>query len=187
MRRNGIVLGLTTLCLVALCDSRVQAEACWKTPPPTWFDTRDCPSRAKVQMLSTGEFGENGSVVCKNVFMFCGHTLTRSKTLANNSGRGGHCPGSNDFDHPDICCAALDQAVKTKQPCDPQVDMNCDGSPNTDDGDPLAPMVRVQDYIWVDSPSGEAFGIDFDNKKVPLAHCTRLKTGVGYGQRERYL
>jgi hypothetical protein len=129
---------------VVLCGSGVQAQekksagkVCQKAPPAPWFDTSNCPSKAKPQVLSTGEFGENHTVICKNIFLVCGHTLTKHKTLKDNSGAGGHCLSSNDFSVPPVCCDTFDQAVKSKQPCDPLVDANCNGTANADDPDPL--------------------------------------------------
>lgn len=115
--------------------------------------------------------------------MFCGYTLTKYTTLPDNSGKE-HCPTSDGFSLPEICCAKLAQAVKSKQPCDPQVDVNCDGKPNADDADPLNPSAGgvPQDYIWVDSPSGQAIVLDCDGHQITFVNGTRLKT-TGYAPR----
>jgi hypothetical protein len=39
-----------------------------------------------------------------------------------------------------VCCAAWDEAKRSKSPCDPLADADCDGIPNVDDLDTLAAL-----------------------------------------------
>lgn len=67
-----------------------------------------------------------------NIYV-CGFELKRN----TKNPLGTRCPEAKDFAQPTICCDEFDKAVKSKQPCDPMQDADCDGIPNDKDGDPL--------------------------------------------------
>jgi hypothetical protein len=70
---------------------------------------------------------------CYLTILVCNFKLQRD----TKNPLGTQCPTAKDFSQPTFCCDEFDKAVKTKFPCDPMKDADCDGLPNDTDPDPL--------------------------------------------------
>jgi hypothetical protein len=112
-------------------------------PDPPWFypapwsnPEGKCNNKQKTYIF-TGAVGwpktTRNETDCYLYIHICSFHLNR-KTIVPF---GTKCPVAKDFAAPTFCCDEFDKAVKSKQPCDPMQDANCDGIPNDTDPDPL--------------------------------------------------
>jgi hypothetical protein len=118
--------------------------------PPPWFaadstcqltetsaQSRGDPHSFDSTGKSTGLLPQ-GQVTCVLEIQVCGDMIVKQKVVNNNAGE--KCPDSLHFSRAPtmkVCCAKWNEAKRTKQPCDPLADMDCDGATNTVDEYPL--------------------------------------------------
>jgi len=82
----------------------------------------------------------SGQVTCNLTYYICGDSFFKSKII--NVDKGEHCPDSLSYKaipNQTVCCDAWAEANRTKMPCDPVVDSDCDGVPNQVDDFPVDP------------------------------------------------
>lgn len=75
-------------------------------------------------------------VTCTLRCWICGDTMFKQKVI----GPGEECPESLHFSHGaqiPVDCGKWEEAKRTKNPCDPLVDADCDGAANDVDEWPL--------------------------------------------------
>ena len=102
---------------------------------PPWFDTGGkCLSKQRTYVYVNGNPTSSSDPTrdCHVYIKVCSLELNRRF-------RAKECPESKDFAQPTFCCDEFDKAVKSKQPCDPMQDADCDGIPNDKDDNPLKP------------------------------------------------
>ena len=164
-----------------------QRGACYKDPSKVvpWLDPNaECPSpREDVQALSEGApfipgKGWEAKTRCTLTVMYCGGHFERVKDIV--AGGKEKCFDPNDYrlKH-QICCELFREAIRTKQPCDPSQNVDCDGRPNTEDPTPFGGAIgpdeqppEIQDYVWASSPSGFA--------SLNICHGTAPEGSGGY-------
>ncbi len=150
MNRTLIFVWLITLFLSACAPAATPAPAATTLStlesPPSWFGAGTSTTRS----LSAGEpyaFDEAGNitgdlpkdqVTCTLRIWICDDKIFKQKVI--NQGAGERCPDSLQFSHAPqtkVDCAKWDEAKRTKDPCDPLVDADCDGVTNDLDEWPL--------------------------------------------------
>jgi hypothetical protein len=81
-------------------------------------------------------FVSKEEVRCKEVLEVCGARSVREQDLPRSQGCGkAFWPEPTPAD--EVCCDTFKEAVKSKRPCDPTDDADCDGIPNENDSDPF--------------------------------------------------
>ncbi len=97
------------------------------SPPggPPWFDPTGCQDLRTSTIYYQGISGR-----CTGTLVACAASLEvrcpyRGWTVMIAE------PG------PQVCCERLDEASRTRVPCDPAEDLDCDGRPNPSDSDPV--------------------------------------------------
>lgn len=118
-----------------------------KAPP--WFKSDTQCELEKTNSLSWGvslaydNSGKiigslpDGKVTCALSYTICGDSFFKQQVIDTGKAT---CPESLHFSRApeiDVCCAAWREAKRTKRPCDPLVDSDCDGVPNHSDNYPL--------------------------------------------------
>ena len=113
-----------------------------KAPPP-WFAADSTCQLTETSAQSRGgkhsydSAGKStgllpqGRVTCRLEIQVCGDMIVNQKVVNTNAGE--KCPDSLHFSRAPttkVCCAKWNEAKRTKQPCDPLVDMDCDGATN---------------------------------------------------------
>jgi hypothetical protein len=104
---------------------------------PPWFNPGGKCNNRQHTYIFVGTVGwpQKNETDCSFYLHVCSLELRR-----NTKGPlGTKCHEAKDFAQPVICCDEFNTAVKTKQPCDPMQDADCDGLPNDTDEDPLGP------------------------------------------------
>lgn len=104
-----------------------------------WLDSANCANKQRPYVFADGSIvpGSNGKQLrCRLVINVCGMSLTRQKII--EAGNGESCFDSKSISRPFICCSVWKSSIGSKD-CDPLKDADCDGIPNDQDGDPLAP------------------------------------------------
>jgi hypothetical protein len=108
-------------------------------PRPSWLDPDGCRNPTKTNCLAQGYFVgrlDLNMIICERTFQACGRTWRRRiGPLRNQAGVCPPCP----IPFPELCCGSWTEAERTKEPCDPAVDADCDGVSNEQDADPFAP------------------------------------------------
>lgn len=104
---------------------------------PPWFDAgKKCNYRQRTYIFTGGyETSDHSKTLCFLYIHVCRFELNRKTELPH----GSICPAAKDFAQPTVCCDEFNKAVKNKQGCDPMKDVDCDGTPNEQDSDPLNP------------------------------------------------
>ena len=116
-----------------------------------WFENRDCPNRQKIHTqfdqnrMSYTKKGEpvsnlfgTGRATCALFLYVCGDRIFKGKEI--NFDRGEACPPevtSEAYAGKTVCCDEWKQAKKTKSPCNPLADADCDGIENKADPTPI--------------------------------------------------
>lgn len=109
-------------------------------PTPRWLDPNACRTPTKTNCKSTGRavgrsFNVN-MVVCEWTYRACGTVWTRSTGPVES--HPNVCPPC-ELPFPEVCCERWHEAERTKIPCDPSRDADCDGAPNDLDDEPFTP------------------------------------------------
>jgi hypothetical protein len=113
-----------------------------EAPPAraSWLDPNACRTPTKTNCKSTGrEFGRHfnvNMVMCERTYRACGTVWTRSTGPVES--RPNVCPPC-ELPFPEVCCDRWHEAERTKVPCDPSRDADCDGALNDLDDEPFAP------------------------------------------------
>ncbi|GEM_PF-4314616 len=79
-----------------------------------------------------------GQVTCVLEIQVCGDMIVKSKVV--NTAAKESCPDNLHYSHAPntkVCCAKWNEAKRTKIPCDPLADIDCDGAANSVDDYPL--------------------------------------------------
>jgi hypothetical protein len=124
-----------TFLIVALgSTARTQKPQGCNDPP--WFNTEGKCNLKQHTYIFAGGVGwpKRNEKDCSLYIQVCSLHLNR-KTIVPLL--GSKCPDGKDLTQPTICCDEFDKAVKSKQPCDPMQDADCDRIPNDTDPDPL--------------------------------------------------
>jgi len=92
---------------------------------PPWLDPTGCSDLRSSTLFYQGVGGS-----CEGTLVACGESTPV------------HCPYHGNaiaFSEPGplVCCSRLSEARSSRQPCDPGVDLDCDGAPNASDDTPL--------------------------------------------------
>jgi hypothetical protein len=118
--------------------------------PPSWFASDAACQFTETSAQSRGDphsFDSTGKstgllpqdqVTCLLEIQVCGDMLVKQKVV--NTTAGEKCPDSLHFSYApatQVCCAKWKEAKRTKTPCDPLVDADCDGAANDADTYPL--------------------------------------------------
>jgi hypothetical protein len=108
--------------------------------PAPWFDpSRSCKDLQATQLQVTGDTA-TVSVCGHNIFSY------RDENLKDSVFAEAYRQALRDrlaFDGSSkICCDQLADAVNTGSPCDPSIDIDCDGTPNVNDGDGRFPNIN---------------------------------------------
>jgi hypothetical protein len=79
-----------------------------------------------------------------------------------------------------VCCDKFRQAARTGKPCDPRVDVDCDGTPNTKDNDDLK-MPDIDTFARPGNAPIDEFpsGFDTSNPDFLPDRTARNSKGVG--------
>ncbi len=120
------------------------------TSEPPWFRGGSDCAMATTQSSSWGTpqaYDAKGKIIgklpdqkitCGLSYAVCGDSFFRQQVINPRSGE--KCPESLHFSRAPsraVCCKAWKEAQRTKIPCDPLVDSDCDGTPNDADDYPL--------------------------------------------------
>ena len=113
--------------------------------PPWLSPTPDCPpSETTIYVTGLMLDMSTGEAKCERSVVVCGDSMTSERRYDSNTER---CPWSSDgrtaiaFSEPGlpVCCRDWEEAKRSRTPCDPQLDADCDGIPNDEDLEPLTP------------------------------------------------
>jgi hypothetical protein len=114
--------------------------------PPPWYVSDSTCQLTETSAQSRGDphafdgagnstgLLPQGQVTCLLQVQVCGDMITKQKVVNTNAGE--KCPDSLHFSRAPVmkvCCAKWDEAKRTKMPCDPMVDADCDGVVNDAD------------------------------------------------------
>jgi hypothetical protein len=105
---------------------------------PSWFNPgKNCNYKQKPYHYYERDIYLNQEQRgCNEVILVCGTMIVRDSVVARDPGCGGaFWPDPKDGD--EVCCEEFQKAVKSKQPCDPSKDADCDGIANEDDSNPF--------------------------------------------------
>jgi hypothetical protein len=139
----GCTQGLFSFGLGAATPTRVSVAPPWFAADSscqltdTNAQSRGDPHSFDSAGKSTGLLPQ-GQVTCVLEIQVCGDMIVKSKLI--NTSAGEKCPESLHFSYAPrtkVCCAKWNEAKRTKSPCDPLTDMDCDGAVNTVDTYPL--------------------------------------------------
>lgn len=117
-------------------------------PPPPWLG--DCGDKSEdIETVFNScdyegkytESGPPGKLRCTLVVHYCGGQFRRDKIVPANNGDQAMQQLREELGvgKTKICCDKLRQARQSKKPCDPGIDLDCDGVPNQDDDFPFDP------------------------------------------------
>jgi len=127
----------------AATPTRVQAAPPWFAADSscqfteTSAQSRGDPHSFDSAGKSTGLLPQ-GQVTCVLEIQVCADMIIKSKVV--NTAAHEPCPDSLHYSRAPqtkVCCAKWNEAKRTKSPCDPLTDMDCDGVVNTVDEYPL--------------------------------------------------
>jgi hypothetical protein len=166
--------------LIVALGSTAQTQKPQGCNDPPWFGPgpeNKCNNKQKTY-IHTGAVAwpksTRNETDCFLYIHICSFHLNR-KTIVP---LGTHCPVAKDFAAPTICCDEFDKAVKTKQPCDPMQDADCDGLPNDTDPDPLGPRDPDTDHKCAQ------LGADVNNAYRKAGANSDTALGAGQAARE---
>ena len=104
-----------------------------------WLDSANCTNKQRPYVFADGSIvtgSKAKQVRCRLVINVCGMSLVRQKII--DAGSGESCFDAKSVSRPLVCCGAWKSGIGSKD-CDPLKDADCDGIPNDQDDDPLAP------------------------------------------------
>jgi len=125
-----------------------------RSEPPWFAPTRECVM-ATTNTWSGGDtfaydvYGKvtgtlpQGKITCKLTYQICSDFFFRQQVI--DVEKGERCPQALHFSSVPqrrVCCTEWQEAKRTKNPCDPLVDADCDGAPNDEDDYPLDPAQK---------------------------------------------
>ncbi|MFN2531928.1 MAG: hypothetical protein ABR555_11575 [Pyrinomonadaceae bacterium] len=131
--------GLLLVFLIAALGSTAEIQKqpdCGKNTP--WFNPgKNCLFKPKpYHYYARNIYIDREQRGCEEVLLVCNAKFVRQSTVARDPG----CPEAfwpDPKDGDEVCCEEFEKAVKSKQPCDPSKDADCDGIPNENDSDPF--------------------------------------------------
>ena len=170
----AVIIAFLFVVLGSTAQTQKQAD-CGKAPGhgnPPWFDTEGkCNLKQRTlayerTYVSTNSVGwpNRNNRDCYFRLDVCILHLSR-KTIVP---LGTKCPEAKDFAQPTICCDEFNKAVKSKQPCDPMEDADCDGIPNDKDDDPLKPNQKSPPKPLTRNMVAEAIKKEFQDRNLKL-------------------
>jgi len=141
LRKLGGIVGAAFIAfLIIAFGSTAQVQKPSDCGDPPWFGAGGkCAFKQKTSISShTVNWPKRtpAETDCYLTILVCNFKLQRD----TKNPLGTQCPTGKDFSQPTFCCDEFNEAVKTKKPCDPMKDADCDGLPNDTDPDPLAPQ-----------------------------------------------
>ncbi len=112
--------------------------------PAPWLRTdSDClPNATTIHITGLIQDMSTGAASCSRTVLACGDSLQATVEYDYNTGSCPFAEGTTlefSIEGPPICCRAWEDAKASKDPCDPLVDADCDGTPNDEDSEPLTP------------------------------------------------
>jgi len=130
-----IFLALTIAFAIVALGSTTQPPKPKGCGNPPWSDPGGkCVNKQNTYIfVSTVNWPLRKETDCSFYLHVCSLVIKRNSVES----LGAKCLEAKDFAQPVICCDEFNKAVKTKQPCDPMKDADCDGLPNDTDPDPL--------------------------------------------------
>ncbi|MDQ2975712.1 MAG: hypothetical protein M3R69_09920 [Acidobacteriota bacterium] len=132
--------------LIVALGSTAQTQKPQGCNDPPWSDPGGKCNLKQKAFINTASVGwparKNRDCFLWIQLPACNFFLSRKTTVPLAT----KCPEAKDFAHPTFCCDEFKKAVKTKQPCDPMQDADCDGLPNDTDPDPLGPRDPDADH-----------------------------------------
>jgi hypothetical protein len=147
-------------------------------PRTSWFDdTSDCKEvkspqlvirqgTATLYMCGYSVFQYRDSNLNDQLFADAYRAAMRDQLLASSSSK--------------VCCDKFRQAVRTRKPCDPRVDVDCDGTPNrTDIHDRTMPDIDT--FIRPDNASIDPFPYRFDTSNPDFLPDRTARNSKGVG------
>ncbi len=124
-----IFCGVVIAFLIVALGSTAQTPKPQGCNDPPWFNTEGKCNLKQRTFIFAGGVGwpKRNEKDCYLYIHVCSFRLNR-KTIVPLVGT--KCPEPDDFAQPTFCCDEFNKAVKTKKPCDPMRDVDCDGLPN---------------------------------------------------------
>jgi hypothetical protein len=132
-----------------------------------WLNSANCINKQQPYVFSDGSIvpGSNGRQVrCRLVINVCGMFLIRQKIIPAGSGES--CFDAKSVSRPLICCSAWKSSIGSRN-CDPLKDADCDGIPNDQDDDPLAPGSNQLCKVTA-AQVNQAFDHDFQQRGIQV-------------------